>query len=102
MDALRQIAGREVDLRAGQHLEWYAIGRETLVELGDEWSHARSDVLVDAVDQVWRGDRRPYAVVDDRSTERDRGVPGPRPVVDARQDMGMDVDHGCGFLRWRR
>jgi hypothetical protein len=102
VDTFGDIARREVDLGTREHRQWNTGLAQTRVELGHERSDTRGDVLVDAVDQMWCRDRSMNAVVGDRATERDRGLPCPGTVVDSRQNMRVDVDHDDELPRWRR
>jgi hypothetical protein len=71
---------------------------QALRQLRDERLYARQDVLVHAVDQMRRCDHGLDAAFDEAAAERDRLLPVARAVVDAGQDVAVDIDHAARLL----
>src|ERR1700732_3268763 len=77
---------------------------DLIVEFGDCLPHALAAIPVGIVCMRSRDDVRD-AILDCQATHRERNVPRLRAVIDARQNMGVDVNHGIwrthrGLVAW--
>jgi hypothetical protein len=90
--ALGDVARGEVHLGARQHGQRNPGIGQAAVELGDERPNARGEVFVYPVDQVRRRHRQRDAVFGNTPAQSNAGVPVARPVVDAREQMGVQID----------
>lgn len=84
---------RQRDLPAGAHLDGDARGVQRRLQRGHALRQRRR-VDVPPVVDVRGGHERPHAKLCGDARERHRGPEVGRPVVDARQGVTVQVDHG--------
>lgn len=89
LDQLR----REVDLGPDRDLEQDASVTQSFIQLSNQPVDSTPRVVVYAVDQMGRRDRKRDTLGRDAPAKLDRLVPGPRAVVDPGQQVRVDVDH---------
>jgi hypothetical protein len=93
--------GVEVELSAGVEAEGDGVAVEELLEVGDFPADLGDGVVREVGPEVGGADELGVAALDDEASDVEGFVGRARPVVDGREEVGVDFDqafgHGAGW-----